>query len=312
MTFLVIILFALTLYFSQNRNRIKSEISKKRSGWFSLLIIISIGQLILSRYNTQHLYIGVFLVLWSVYTYKARKPKSTSWKGWVKVIILVLSSLTYLSSVNSPYNWWPVVIQLVLMVAMLALQGNSVHLITDAKTWFMKNWISGNNTLSIDSIIHNAEGKNTNINNGGEENVLSNNFNSESSNTNEVQNENEVQSENNVEKKSRIIFLSSKKKKRKIIYWVGGITILIIVLPFLIFIMKKAFDGYMHYYHSVQNIGKVEEYDSCCVDTTGYENSPVYDNSYYQSNTYYQEAQSGETYVTDDYYNYNMSDTCPE
>lgn len=308
MTFLVIILFALTLYFSRNRNRIKSEISKKRGAWFSLLLIVSIGQLILSRYNTQHLFLGVFLILWAIYTYKSRKPKSISWKGWVKVILLVLSSFTYLSSTNSPYNWWPVVIQLVLLIAMIALQGRSVHLIPNAKTWFNKNWISGNNTLSIDQISHNIVGENTSINNGDEENIYSNNLNSDSLNTNEVP------GDSNEERKSRILFLTSKKKKKgkKILYWVDGIVLIIIVLPFLVFIMDKAIDGYKHYYHSVQNIGKVEEYDSCCIDTTGYENSSVYDNSYYQSNAYYQEAQSGDTYITDEYYNYNMLDSCAE
>lgn len=306
MTFLVIILFALTLYFSQNRNRIKSEISKKRSSWFSILVVISIVQLIMIRYSIQHLFLGLFIAFWAVYTYKARKQKSTSWKGWVKVFILVLSSFTYLSSVNLPYNWEPIVIQLVLLVVMIVLQGYLARFTPNTQTWFQETWISKGNSLNTNTSDSNVDSENKRVNKNTICNGSSYRCNTESIYTNQSQ------SENNDEQKSRILFLTSKgkKKRKKIMYWIDSIVLLIIVLPFIVFIMDKAVDGYKHYYHSVQNIGKVEEYDSTSIDSTGYDTFPVYGNVDYQGNTYYHQPETGERYVEDEYY--NMPDTLAE
>lgn len=241
MIILVVILFALTLYFSQNQSRVQTKISYSRRNWSYILASVAVLQLLLCIYGNQHLFIGVFVGIWARFTYTARKSAS-SWKGACKTILLVLSSFVYLASVNGPMLWEPVAIQATILIVMIVLQRNLGRLSTS-------------NVPDMDE---------TNEHKG-----------------------------NSSQKSNRLFFNVSKRTKR-IIYWIAGVIIFIIVLPFIIFFVDKIIDGYMHYFYSVQQIGKVEEVDSICVVE---DDIPTSDIIYLHSDG------TKEVYPIDEYYN---------
>lgn len=90
------------------------------------------------------------------------------------------------------------------------------------------------------------------------------------------------------------------KKTKQLIYWIGGIILFILILPFIIFTIDKVIDGYMNYFYSVQNIGKSEETDSCVV-TDYVPNSDI---------IFYRSDGRIEDYPMEEYY--NIPDSCAE
>ena len=91
------------------------------------------------------------------------------------------------------------------------------------------------------------------------------------------------------------------KRTKRLIYWISGSILFIIILPFIILAIDKAVNGYLHYYHSVQNIGKEEKYDSVVVTE---EDIPISDIIYYRSDG------NVEVYPIENYY--NSLDSCAE
>lgn len=249
MIVIVVILFALTLYFSQNQSRVQTKISNSRRNWSYILAVVAVSQLLLCKYGTQHLFIGLFVGIWAWYTYIARKTRPVSWKGICKTVLLILSSFTYLASVNMMTYWEPVAIQAVILIAMIVLQRNPGHLT----------------------------------------------FTSNEPNINAINEQND-----NRESKSISLFSDTSKRTKRIIYWIAGVIIFIIVLPFIIFFVDKIVDGYMHYFYSVQQIGKVEVVDSVCIN----DDIPTTDIIHLHSDGSY------EVYPIDEYY--IPSDTCAE
>lgn len=91
------------------------------------------------------------------------------------------------------------------------------------------------------------------------------------------------------------------KRTKRLIYWISGIILFIIILPFIILAIDKAVDGYLHYYHSVQNIGKEEECDTL---VTIEEDVPISEIIYYRSDG------NLEVYPIEN--DYNSLDSCAE
>lgn len=123
MILLIIPFFALTLFMSQNHNRVESQISDARRNWSYIMAVVAVSQLLMSVHNLEHLFLGLFVGMWAWYTYMARKSKSTSLKGVFKTILLVLSSYIYLASVRISFDWLPLAIQAGILVVMMILQG---------------------------------------------------------------------------------------------------------------------------------------------------------------------------------------------
>lgn len=260
MIILVVFFFALTLYFSQNQSRVRSKISNSRRNCSYILAVVAVSQLLLCKYGVQHFFIGVFVGIWALYTYTVRKSGTTSWKGICKTFLLILSSFTYLASVNLPMHWEPVAIQATILIVILVLQRN------------------------LRRLTFTSKGPDMNATNVHKDNS-----------------EKSIGLFSNVSKRTK----RSMSIRPGIIYWIAGVIIFVIVLPFIIFIVGKAVDGYMDYFYSVQNIGKVEEVDSCMIDTClTTEDVPISEIIYYRSDA------DVEVYPTNEYY--TPSDTCAE
>lgn len=90
------------------------------------------------------------------------------------------------------------------------------------------------------------------------------------------------------------------KKTKRLIYWIGGIILFILLLPFIIFTIDKVVDGYMDYFYSVQHLSDSEEVDSCVVT----DDVPISDIIYYHSDG------TVEGYPIEEYY--NSADSCAE
>ena len=243
MTLFILIFFALTLYFAQNKNRVTSPISNARRTWSYILTAVAVAQFLLGfKYSTQHHYfIGAFIGAWAWFTYEARKGQTT-WRNVFKTIILVSSSVVYLVAVDQPDNWALVVVQGFFLIIVLALQG-----------YFIKTSVP---MKVSDSHVDVAARK------------------------------------PKTEFTKRVPLLKLSKRTKSIIYWIGGIIIFIILLPFIIFIIDKGVDSYMHYFYSVKNIGK-EEVDSCVM----LDDVPISEIVHYKSDG------AVDVYPIDDYYN---------
>lgn len=240
MTFFVLILFSLTLYFAQNKRRIISTLSNARRDWSYILGVIGIVQFLMGfKFDSKHCLIGAFIIAWAWFTYRARKGQKKTWRTIIKTVILILSSIVFLASVNSPYNWEPIVIQALFLIFILALRGVFSKIQINTKT-------SCSNDVDAPTM--------------------------------------------DVEKRTHI---GLSKRTKRLIYWIGGIILFITILPFIIFAIDKAVDAYMHYYYSVQSIGKNEEVDSCVVT----DDVPISDIIYYPSDG------NVEVYPVEGYYN---------
>lgn len=249
MIILVVIIFALTLYFSQNQRRVQTKISNSRRNWSYILAVVAVSQLLLCKYGTQHLFIGVFVGIWALYTYTVRKSPASSWKGICKTVLLILSSFTYIASVNLPMHWEPVAIQATILILIILLQRN------------------------ISRLAFSSNVSDTNATNGHKDNI-----------------------------ETRIsLFSNISKRTKRIIYWIVGVIIFIIILPFIIFFVDKIIDGYMHYFYSVQQICKDEEVDSVCIVE---DDIPTSDIIYFHSDG------TKEVYPIEEYY--NIPDSCAE
>lgn len=90
------------------------------------------------------------------------------------------------------------------------------------------------------------------------------------------------------------------KKTKRLIYWIGGIILFILLLPFIIFTIDKVVNGYMDYFYSVQHLSDSEEVDSCVVT----DDVPISDIIYYRSDG------TVEVYPIEEYY--NSADSCAE
>jgi membrane protein len=99
-------------------------ISNARRNWSYILGVIGVVQLLMGfMFTPKHLFIGAFFIAWAWFTCRARKGQKKTWKTIIKTIILILSSVVFLASVNAPYNWEPIVIQALFLIIILALRG---------------------------------------------------------------------------------------------------------------------------------------------------------------------------------------------
>ncbi len=249
MILLVLILFLLTLYCAQNSQREASVISNARRNWSYILGLVGIVQFLMGfKYEPKHFFIGAFVGAWAMFNYAARKGQKVTLNTVIKTIVLVLSSMTYLVTINNLNNWVPVALEAIFLLIIFVLRFDFT------RVSFSTAVVTTNDTPPI-----------------------SREFIDESAKSAEL----------------RPQFELSKKKKR-LIYWISGIILFIIILPFIILAIDKAVDGYMHYYHSVQNIGKVEEVDSTVVTD---EDVPISNIIYYRSDG------NIEVYPIESYYN---------
>lgn len=248
MILFVLILFSLTLYFAQNRQRIISPISNVRRNWSYILGIIGVAQILMGfAHDPKHFFIGAFVGAWAWFLYVARKGRVITGKTALKTIVLVFSSIIYLAAVNNSNSWVPVALEAIFLLIVVTLRLNF------SKVPYSTTVVTTSDTATISKEVINESDKSAKL-----------------------------------QPQLRI-----SKKTKRLIYWIGGIILFIIILPFIIFAIDKAVDGYMHYYHSVQNIGKEEEADSCVRET----DVPTSDIIYYRSHG------NVEVYPIENYYN---------
>lgn len=234
MIFLVLILFILTLYFAQNKNRAKSLISNARRNWSYILGVIGVGQFLMGfAYEPTHFFIGIFVGIWAWFNYEARKGQKLTLKTTIKTIVLVLSSMIYLASINNPNSLYSVTLEAIFLIIVLVLR-------------FDFSRMSDHKRVASPTIVA------TN----SETDPISKGIIDESIKSSELKPQPKL-----------------SNKTKRLIYWIGGIILLILILPFIIFAIDNAVNREITYYHSVQGIGKVEEVDSC---VTGAD-EPTYD-----------------------------------
>lgn len=123
MILFVLILFSLTLYFSQNRQRVASPISNARRNWSYILGVIGVVQFLMGfSYEPKHFFIGAFVGAWTCFIYVARKGRVITWKTTIKTIVLVLSSIIYLAAINNPNSWVPMALETIFLLMVVALR----------------------------------------------------------------------------------------------------------------------------------------------------------------------------------------------
>ena len=223
MIFLVLIVFLLTLYFAQNKNRVASTISIARRNWIFILGVIGIIQFLMGfTYEFKHFFIGAFVGAWACFIYVARKSQKITLKTTVKTIVLVLSSMIYLAAIDNPYNWVPIAFEAICLIIVLVLRFDFSEMSTQNRVTSSDIIASSNETSPISKSISD-----------------------------------ELTQSPELKPQSKLSILT-----KKLIYWIGGIILIILILLLIILAIDKAIDGYMHYYHSVEGIGKIEEVDA--------------------------------------------------
>ena len=195
MIFFVLSLFSLSLYCAQNSQREESAISNARRNWSYILGVVGIAQFLMGfTYEPIHFFIGAFVGAWAWFVYVARKGRVITWKTTIKTIVLVLSSIIYLATINNPNSWGSVALEAIfwLMVVVLRFDFNRVPSPTTVETTGKTPSKSGKSINNTDKL---AEPKPQ---------------------------------------------FKLGNKKRRLIYWIGGIILFIIILPFIILAIDKA------------------------------------------------------------------------
>ena len=125
MIFLVLILFLITLNLAEKKRKIITPISNARRNWCYVLGMVGISQLIIgATTEIKHCYIGIFCGAWAWFAYNARKEQKKTWKTTIKTIILVLSSINFLGSIDRPHDLAPTLYQSVYLLLIITLRIN--------------------------------------------------------------------------------------------------------------------------------------------------------------------------------------------